>query len=328
MMRSPLFLIAVAIVFSPFQAPLGAQEIEFEFSVYRMEAVIATALEERLIQGGAIAVETVAKLPDFEKQKRVIKEDSFIMKAPLGERTRKASSENVLMMPWGESKDGLEVEIDPVIVDGVVDWKLHATYTRKDRDEPLEKTYTGRVAGRSGEPIFICRWQWDDDLLLLLAEARTGEASPDSTKIETQGYIETAFFPSGPDAAAGRNRFASTRFVVRSGQRTKVEMTQWLDDDNIPDDEQPGLRTIADPVLLPDGRMKLTAESTYSIKAGGRARGDEGERITRLEIRDIDGKFELQPNKPVAAEVTLTKTGDDAIKDRSIGVVRFSPFGK
>lgn len=311
-----------------FVSPLSAQEIEFEFSVYRMEEAIATALEDRLIQGGEIAVATVARLPDFEKQKRVTKEDSFVMKVPVGERTQKSSREETVSMPWGESKDGLEVEVDPLIVDGVVSWNMHASYNRKDRDEPIEKTYTGQVAARSGEPVFICRWQWEDDLLLLIAEARTGTGSPASTKIETQAYIETAFFPSGPDAVAGRNRFASTRFVVRSGQRAKAGMTQWLSDEGIPDSDQPGLRTTADPVLVPDGTMKLTAESTYSVKAGGRARGDDGEKVTRLEIRDFSGKFELQPNKPTAAEVTLTKTGDDSIKDRSMGVVKFSPFGK
>ena len=74
--------------------------------------------------------------------------------------------------------------------------------------------------------------------------------------------------------------------------------------------------------------MKLAVESTYSLQAGGRVRGDDGEKVTRLEIRDIGGKFELQPDKPAAAEVTLTKTGDDSIKDRSMGVVRYTPYGK
>lgn len=327
-MRAFLFSVFSGILFCQIQLPLVAQEIEFEFSVYRMEEVIATALEDRLIQGGETAIATVARLPDFEKQKRVTKEDSFVMTAPTGERIQKSSSEETLMMLWGESKDGLEVEVDPIILDGVVSWNMHASYNRKDRDDPIEKTYTGQVAARSGEPVFICRWQWEDDLLLLIAEVDTGEQSPASTKIETQAYIEAAFFPSGPDAVAGRNRFASTRFVVRSGQRTKVGMTQWLSEDTIPDSDQPGMRTTAEPVLAPDGSMKLTAESTYSIKAGGRARGEDGERVTRLEIRDISGKFELQPNKPAAAEVTLTKTGDDAIKDRSMGVLTFSPFGK
>lgn len=327
-MRALFIPLIVTVFVSGIGKTLVAQEIEFEFSVYRMEEVIATALEERLIQGGPIAIETVAKLPDFEKQKRVAKEDSFVMKVPAGERLQKSSSEATVMMPWGESKDGLEVEVDPVIVDGVVDCNMHVSYNRKDRDDPIEKTYTGQFAARSGEPIFICRWQWEDDMLLLIAEVRTGEASPAATKIETQAYLETAFCPSSPDAVAGRNRLVSTRFVVRSGQRSRVGMTQWISDDAILDSEQPGMRTAADPVLLPDGSMKLTAESTYSVKAGGRARGDDGERVTRLEIRDISGNFELQPDKPAAAEVTLTKTGEDSIKDRSMGVVKFSPFGK
>jgi hypothetical protein len=327
-MRVLLISFFCAVIISRIATPLVAQEIEFEFSVYRMEEVIAAALEERLIQGGETAIATVARLPDFEKQKRVTKEDSFVVKVPAGEKVVKASSENTVAMPSGESKDGLEVEIDPILVDGVVSWNMHAAYNRKDREEPIEKTFTGQVAGRSGEPVFICRWQWGDDLLLLIAEVRTGEDSPVSTKIETQAYVETAFYPSGPDAVAGRNRLVSARFVTRSGQRTKVAMTQWLRDDNIPDSDQPGMRTTVDPVLVPDGSMKLSAESTYSLKAGGRARGDDGEKVSRLEIRDMAGKFELQPNKPAAAEVTLTKTGDDSVKDRSIGVVKFSPFGK
>lgn len=320
-----VFLLLLVII----SAPLVAGDIKLTLSVYEMDPVIAAALEDRLIAGGETAVATAAKLPDFEKQNRLTKVDSIAIEAEEAGRLKKSSSDKIIRMPWGDNKEGLDVEVDLFENHGVLQANMNALFTESDGDEPIERTLTTQASFRSGIPVLLCRWQLDDNLLILLGEAEFDGEFKESPGQGQVVYVESAFFPSGPDAGAGRNRLASVRFAGTSGQRSKAGITKWIDHEQVPEDEQPGVRAVIDPLLNEDGTLKLSAKSTYSVKAGGRTRGDDGERVPRLEIRDADGSYILEPQKPVAVPVVTAMTGDsESTPDRSVASLRFSVPGE
>lgn len=300
-----------------------AQEISLEFSIYRMDESIAKALEDRLIQGGDVAVATFAKLADFEKQRRVVKEDSVSLQLEKAGDAKKSSSEKSIVTHAGDSKDGLEIEVDVVTGANLLDFNLYAAYTREGKGGPLQANIATQVLARSGVPLLLCRWQWEDDLLLLIGECRV-EGATGEAPVGDLVYLESSFFPSAADAASGRSRYASARLACRSGQRAKAEFVRGLDDPNLPQDDHPGLRVLVDPVLGADGSLELTAANGLIEARGGKARDDDGEKVSRLEMREADVRTKMEAGKPFSSAVTITKTGEDSKPDRGVVVMEFT----
>ncbi|MEM7603684.1 MAG: hypothetical protein AAF357_20005 [Verrucomicrobiota bacterium] len=308
-MRAILLLIFAAI------QGAGAQEVKVRFDLYQVEPDIGMALEGRLIIGGEGATAAMAKLPDFIRQRRIEEVASVLIETESGDRTRGKSSESVIMLPFHESTAGLDVEIDPLIEAGALNMNIQGIYTTADRDRPTEHVITTQAAGLSGVPMLICRWQMGRDWLLLIATPEFEGSAESSPLVDSLIYMQSAFYPTVTSANSGRDLLASARFPCRSGQRSGVEITGWIDDENVPESDQPGFRTLVDPVLNSDGTVTADTDCSYTIESGGRTRLDSGERVRRLEIREMSGTLEMEARKMTGRKATKAGNADIEVEE-------------
>ncbi|MDF1812207.1 MAG: hypothetical protein P1V20_08330 [Verrucomicrobiales bacterium] len=302
----------------------AAGDVQFEFHVYRMEAAIGMALEERLITGGEAAIGAYDKLPDFVRQRRITELDTLSLTAPPGDRVRKASKETHINLPAHEAVDGLEIEMTLESEDGSIDFTYYAAYTNEEKDQPIERTVTSQMQGKSGVPMLLCRWQMERDWLLLIGKATGPDiAKPASPKGHIL-YIESGFYPSATSAKSGRDMLASTRIPCLSGKQGRAEMTAWIDDDNILDTDQPGFRVFLDPDLYEDGTVRLTAKCGYIVQAGGRTRLENGERTRRLKIREVSDTFDMQEGVLAGRKSKIAALEDiDTKEDNYVAAFKF-----
>lgn len=305
--------------------PILAQDVEFEFRLYEMEPDLGLALEDRLIAGGEGASSAMEKLPDFVRQGRVEELASAELTTSAGERAIAKSGDATLTLPTREAVEGLEVEVDPVVQDGIVDLNFYASFTDRESGEPRERVVTSQAQGRSGIPMLLCRWQRDDQWLLLTGTATVAGASGDGDRSFDIFYVESAYYASASSAQFGRDRLASTRIPCRSGQRSRSFIIGWIDDENILEDDQPGFRTILDPVLRQDGDLEVRVSCSYIVEAGGRTRLDSGERVRRLEIRDVRDSLVLKEGEPGGRRATVSALGDrESEEDDHVAAFLFS----
>lgn len=289
-----------------------AQEVKIRFDLYKVEPAIGTALEGRLIAGGEGATAAMAKLPDFIQQRRIEEIASVEIETESGTRMRGKSSEAVIALPFHESTAGLDIEIDPLIEGGALNMNIQAIYTSSEKDHPMERVITTQAAGLSGVPMLICRWQMERDWLLLVGTPEYSNAAESSPLVSGLIYMESAFYPTVSSASSGRDLLASALFPCRSGQRSGAEMIGWINDENIPESDQPGFRTMIDPVLNADGTVTARVECSYTVESGGRTRLESGERVRRLEIREMSDTLEMEPNKIAGRKAT--KAGNEDIE--------------
>lgn len=311
-----------------FLSPALGQEIDFEFFVYSTEPDIGVALEDRLVTGGEPAVAAMEKLPDLVRQGRVTELATLSLKIPSGERTKGTSSDATLALPHREAVAGLEVEVDPVVQGGIVDFNLYACFTTDEKDQPTERIVTTQTRGRSGDPLLLCRWQLDDEWLLFVGKATLPDGPGSGPPPDDLLFVESSFYPSGSSARFGRDKLASTRIPCRSGQRARASIVTWLDDENILEDDQPGFRSQIDPRLADDGTLVLGVACGYIVEAGGRTRLDSGERVRRLEMRSVKGSLELTEGEPAGQRATVAGLNDvRAEEDEAVAAFVFIRAG-
>jgi len=320
-MRFILVLACLAI------SPVSAQEIEFQFTVYGMEETVAKALEERLVAGGETATAAIAMLPDFVRQSRVTESATVDFKLTSGDRGRAKSSEGTITFPWHEATDGLDIEVDPVVTNGILDFNLTAIYSTRDNKDLLERIATTQITAVSGVPMLVNRWQYGKEWLLLVCTA-TYPNSADSSSLTGRLYIDSACYPAATSASADRDRVASTRIACRSGQRAKTEIIAWIDDENVPENDQPGFSALIDPLLAGDGTLKLVAKVTYTEEAGGTTRLDSGEKVRRLKIREMEDEMELEEGALAGRKMTVAGTDDiETREDNYVVAFKFALGG-
>ncbi|MDF1861198.1 MAG: hypothetical protein P1U87_13360 [Verrucomicrobiales bacterium] len=304
--------------------PAHGEEIEFTFHVYQMEPAIGAALEDRLIAGGAAAAEAMDKLPDFVRQGRVTELDSLAFTAPPDERTVKKSKDSTITLPTREAADGLEVEVDPFLQGSIINLNFYASFTTQKKEDIRERGVTSQTQCQSGIPMLLCRWQMKDEWLLLTGTATApGGGKPEPSAGDVL-YLESAYYQSGASAKSGRDKLASTRTACRSGQRCRSEIIGWLDDENILEDDQPGFRSLLDPVLKEDGILEVRVDCGLVVEAGGRTRLESGERVRRLEMRDVSGLLVMKEGEPAGRKAELSRLNDNkTVEDNYVAAFRF-----
>ncbi|MEM6279917.1 MAG: hypothetical protein AAF733_10590 [Verrucomicrobiota bacterium] len=301
-----------------------AEEVSLRFDLYQAEPAIGLALEQRLIDGGEGATAAMAKLPDFIRQRRIEEIASLTIETKSGERVRAKSSEAVIAFPFHESTAGLDVEIEGLIEGGAFNMNLTVSYATADGDRPTERVITTQSAGVSGVPMLICRWQREREWLLLVATPSYEGSADTSPLVSSLVYMESAFYPTVNSASSGRDLLASARFPCRSGQRGGAEIISWINDENIPESDQPGFRTQIDAVLNEDRTVTAEVESSYTVESGGRTRLESGERVRRLEIREMSDTIEMEENKLAGRKAT--KAGNEDIEveeDHYVAALKF-----
>ncbi|MDF1824751.1 MAG: hypothetical protein P1U68_08925 [Verrucomicrobiales bacterium] len=292
-----------------------AQDLNIHFSLYQVDPTIGAALEGRLISGGEGAKAAMSKLPDFIQQKRVEELTSVNIETQSGDRIRATSSEATIALPFHEAVAGLDIEIDPLIEAGALNMNIHAVYTSAEKDGPLERVVTTQAAGLNEVPMLVCRWQFEEGWLLLIGTPEFEGGADTSPIVSELLYIESAYYPSVTSASSGRDLLASTLFPCRNGQRSAAEMVGWIDDENVPDSDQPGFRVVIDPVLNADGTVTAPAECSYTVEAGGRTRLDSGDRVRRLAIREMSDTVEMEANKMTGRKATLAGNNDIEVEE-------------
>ncbi len=305
--------------------PISAEEIEFQFTVYQTDLNIGIALEDRLIDGGSTAIETAEKLPDFIRQGRMTEETSLSFTSEAGKRHQESSDQGIIMLPSREAAAGLDIDVDPIISNGMINMNIYASYVAREKDDPVERTVTTQTVGVSGIPMLLCRWQRNEKVWLLIGTAKFKGGDAAEEDLRNTLYVETAFFSSVSSAKANRDCLESVRFPCRNGQRGRAEAIAWIDDENISERDQPGLRTLVNPLLSENASIQLGVESSYIIESGGTTRLDSGERARRLEIREVSESLDLKEGQPAAAKVTLAALDDIETKeDDHIAVFKVS----
>ena len=288
-----------------------AEEIRFTFQVYQADPAIGIALEDRLIAGGEAAAQAVEKLPDFVRQGRLEELANLAFTSPSGERTVQKSEEGGLVsLPTREASEGLEIEIDPVSQNGTIDLNIFAAFITRDKGDPIERTLTTQTRGRLGTPLLLGRWQREDEWILLLGTATVDGTDPAPSVAGEVLYIESAYYPSATAAKFGRDTLASTRIPCLNGQRCRSQIIGWIDDENILEDDQPGFRSVVDPKLNEDGTLTLGVGCGFIVEAGGRTRLDSGERVRRLELRDVSDTLQLTEGEPAGRKATVAGLDD------------------
>lgn len=286
------------------------QEIQFTFQVYQADPAIGIALEDRLIAGGEGAATAIAKLPDFVRQGRLEELATLSFASPSGERTIQKSEGGLVTLPTREATEGLEVEIDPVVRNGVIDLNIFAAFVSREKGDPIERTLTTQTRGPLGAPMLLCRWQREDEWVLLLGTATIAGGAPAASVAGDVLYIESAYYPSASAAKSRRDTLASTRIPCLNGQRCRSQIIGWIDDENILEDDQPGFRSVLDPKLGEDGTLTLGVNCGHIVEAGGRTRLDSGERVRRLELRDVSDTFTLTEGEPTGSKATVAGLDD------------------
>lgn len=305
-----------------------AQDIEFQFHIHQMEPAIGQALEGRLIAGGDAAAEAVAKLPDFVRQGRVEEAVALSLTTPAGERAIGKSGEGTVMLPSRDAVKGLEIEIDPALQNGFINLNFYASFTTIVKGDPRERVVTSQTKGQSGQPMLLCRWQFDDEWLLLTGTATVAGGDTSSKAPNDVLFVESAYYDSASAAKFNRDRLASTLIPCLSGQSCRSEIVGWIEDENIIEDEQPGFRSYLTPALYEDGTLKLRATCGYIIESGGRTRLDNGDRVRRLKIRDVSEMLELKEGEPAGRRADLSGLEDvETEEDTHVAAFRFSRAG-
>ncbi|MCG8600719.1 MAG: hypothetical protein MI807_11295 [Verrucomicrobiales bacterium] len=318
-MKTLLLLVGLSLTFAQ------AEEIAFTFHIHKMEPTIGEALEGRLIAGGEVAAQALAKLPDFVRQGRVEEVATLAITTPSGERAAGKSSEGTVSLPSREAVDGLEIEIDPVLENGNVNLNYYASFTTLVKGDPRERAVTTQTSGQVGQPMILCRWQIDDEWLLLTGTANAAGAEENGTPKGEVLFVESAYYDSASAAKFNRDRLASTLIPCLSGQSCRSEIVEWIDDENIIEDEQPGFRSYLTPALNDDGTLKLRAACGYIIESGGRTRLDNGDRVRRLKIRDVNEMLELKEGEPAGRRAELSGLEDvETEEDSYVAAFRFS----
>ncbi|MEM9282794.1 MAG: hypothetical protein AAGA96_13280 [Verrucomicrobiota bacterium] len=272
---------------------LYAETIRMNWHLYSAEPKIGAALEQRLMAGGAPALEAFMKLPEMIRQGRIEEVESFSMELESGQRLRGKSSEGSISLPFHESTAGLDIEVDAVVSGDLLNFNLHVVYACQTRDGPLEQIVTTQALSVEGVPTLICRWHLGDEWLILVSQSTFGGGEGEILPSDLI-FVESAIYPNVNAASAERDCLASTLIPTRSGQRSQTEMIFWIDDENLPERDQPGFRSLIDPTLIQAGGMELEARFSYIEEAGGRTRLDSGERVRRLAIREVSDVMALE----------------------------------
>jgi hypothetical protein len=272
-----------------------AQPLQFRFEMYEGDAVILDALEKRLLQGGAPAVEAVGKIPDFVRSGRVEMVEELEFEAASGQRKKEASSTRMLKLDdlGGEVCDGLSVDSDPVFDErsGSIDLNLHVEWGRKEGRNVKTTRVTTSVTLPSGEPVLLARWaEGEVDRMLMVTGTVPGVAKAEgSREAELLVYVDTVVYKSAADAEAGRGPVARMLFPSRSGQRARMEdhvMVLFdVDGRGTMDAASVGMMVEMDPLVEEGGgSVELDAAVDYSEEPGGTERTADGVRIPLVVI--------------------------------------------
>lgn len=268
-----------------------AQQIDFQFQLYKADATIADALQSRLIEGGEPADQAMAKMPDFVRQRRVALDAEVTIQTPSGQRAKGASSQKMLEVDdeW-KVVDGLNIELDPVLdaASSLVDLNISAEYCTKDGSAVKMHRLTSASVLKVGTASLLSRWQEDDDILLLLGTASLATPPAGATgKASSLIYIDCTLYESDADAQAKRNPVQSIVFPSRSGQRAKCEITVPMSYEfggsltytNL------GYSIEVDPVIGADGiTVDLNAAVFSAEKRSGSERLPDGTRLPKVDI--------------------------------------------
>jgi hypothetical protein len=295
-----------------------AQPLQFRFEMYEGDAVILDALEKRLLQGGAPAVEAVGKIPDFVRSGRVEMVEELEFEAASGQRKKEASSTRMLKLDdlGGEVCDGLSVDSDPVFDErgGSIDMNLHVEWGRKEGRDVKTTRITTSVILPSGEPVLLARWaEGEVDRMLMVTGTAPGVAKAEGSPEAGTGrgrlvYVDTIVYKSAVDAEAGRGPVARMLFPSRSGQRAKMEdhvMVLFdVDGRGTMDAASVGMMVEMDPLVDEGGgSVELDAAVDYSEEPGGTERTVDGVRIPRVEIHRARAQLTLKDGEAGTVEM-------------------------
>tara|TARA_R110002096_G_scaffold200639_11_gene384714 strand:- start:7592 stop:8590 length:999 start_codon:yes stop_codon:yes gene_type:complete len=306
-----VFILTLGFFFSPVQA----QTIDFHFQLFELDDAIADALQPRLIDGGPTAAQTMAKMQDFVRQRRVGLEADFNIQTASGQRAKGTSSQKTLELEdEREVTDGLQIELDPVLdaSASVVDLNLAAEYAQRDGGDVKIRRLTTSSLLKVGIPALLTRWQEGDEILFLIVTATHPGPQSAPAKPNRQIFIDAAMYESDADAQAQRDPVARVVFPSRSGQRARNEISvpMFFETGGGLEVHNLGYHVEVDPVIGVDGStIDLAASLSHGNKRGGSERLADGTRLPKVEIRTSNASQQLTDGQSKLSAVLQTTLG-------------------
>ena len=302
-----------------------AQQIDFNFQVFKLDAKIADALQLRLIDGGDPAVQAIAKMPDFIKQSKASLEAELIFQAQSGQRIKEASSKRLLEVNkryrevnevW-EVADGIELDmIGSLDSSGrIIDVDIFASFSSRSAAGVKVRQLTSSLSVETGVPFFLSRWQEGEDVLLLVGTATSSPpagAATASSKPRQMIYLDVAFYQSAADAQTRRNQVGRITVPSLSGKGVKSEIFVVLiyDTATAMDARNLGFKVKSDFKTDPSGAVDSTMILEHIRETGGRDRLPDGTRVPKLEIREARPVFQMKDGETRTVNAAISSLGN------------------
>jgi len=306
-----------------------AQQIDFKFQVYKLDVIIADALQERLIDGGDPALQAIAKMPDFVKQKKASLEAELNFQTQSGQRANKASSKNMLEgntrfreidEKW-EIVDGLDVEMDASLDPGgrIIDVDMYATFAMSSDQTPegaKVRQLTSSFSMITGVPFLVSRWQEGEEVLLFVGTATAPSSSTASTQTRQMIYQDVAFYRSAADAKTQRDQIGRITTSSRSGTKSKSQIYVIIVYDTAVamDSHDLGFKIESDSKTNPSGAIDFSMVLEHTSKTGRSERMPDGTRAPELEIREARPVLQMKDGEVKTVSANILSLGNPVAK--------------
>jgi len=306
-----------------------AQQIDFQFQVYKLDANIADALQARLIDGGDPAVQAIARMPDFIKQKKASLEAELNFQTQSGQRANEASSKRKVEgnkrfreidEKW-ELVNGLDIELEASLDPGgrIIDVDMYATFARSSDQTPegtKVRQLTSLFSMVTGVPFLVSRWQEGEDIFLFTAMASTSSAPAVSTQTRQMVYLDVAFYQSAADAKAKRDQIGRITSSSRSGTKSKSQIYVIIvyDTATAMDSHDLGFKVESSSKTNPSGAVDLSMVLEHTSKTGRKERMPDGTRAPQLEIREALPSLQMKDGETETMKVGVSSLANPKAK--------------
>lgn len=283
--------------------PIQGQNVDYHFQVLRTDPVVADALQQRLVKGGAEASAALAKLGELIASKRIEKLDELKVQAPSGQRHKGQARNKTVKFPGsiGEAPEGLSVELEAVVGagGGVVNLLAVLNYADGKEKLPLQVKALCYMSLASGQTKLVQRWDREKSAFVILATASIAGVTPPAGATSNLALVDATIYGSEAEARAGTNALVRVAYTARSGHRSSGGFILHLAADvnggreKLPLDA--GTNVEIEPLFSLDSNSIITGK--FTVSCGELLSGTErtpSDRLPKLSIHKSEGQLTLK----------------------------------
>ncbi len=303
---------------------LNAQQVDFQFQAYKLDAEMADFLQTRLMAGGDSAIQALAKVPNLLKQQKVALQAELLFQAQSGKRVNEASSQRMLEVnkryrevneSW-EVVDGLELEMDAKLdsTGRFIDIDMFIKLSNRSKEGVKVRALTSSLTAVIGVPFLLSRWQEGEEALMIVATATTSSQANAEALSRQMVYLDVAFFQSAVAAKAKvrPDQVGRIVFPTRKGTHAKSEVYVVLlyDTASAMGSQNLGFKVESDVKIDQKGTVNAALILEHAQKTGRRDRLPDGARVPEIEIRRAKPSVSLQKGEIEIVDVEISSLGN------------------